>query len=662
MDCAVVGCGAAAERYLTTVDRSPLSISAVCDTDIDRARALGGSHDATAYADLEALLAAEEAPLVLNLTSHAAHAPVTRQCLSADRHVWSEKPLAADPATAFELVELATARDRGLGCAPVTPCGPAQRQVRSVIADGRLGSVRLGAAHAHVGRVHEWHERPASFLTAGPLLDGAVYPLSLLVEWYGAVDRVRSADAMTVWPDGSDYQPDRPTHVEATLDFGGGPVVRLTASFYVPHRSREFTSLELHGDDGSVYLADAGDMGADAGADAEPVVSFAGQGRDYTPMPRTDREPALTYLDGPERLATQVRRRRGPRRSARRAAHVVDVCSAIETTAAAGGPRPVSSGFDAGPLVAPNYRPDLPRKSAAIRLPPIGFGTARYRDGVYVDRRDSIATALDAGYRFFDTAELYGNEHVVGDLLASRGTPDRRSVFLASKVWNTNHGHVAEACETTLRDLRLEALDCYLLHWPDSWAYTGPLSRLADRPSDEQEARTFPRNEDGDIRRTDIPLERVWRDLEGLLERGTVRSLGICNVDRETLEHVLDIADIPPAVVQVECHPYRPRSDLVSFCHERGIRVVAHTPLNADGLLTDPRLEPIADELDASVAQVVLAWNVHRGVVPIPSSTEPDHVVENLAGARLRLPPEALKRVDQLAQPGDDQHGGPTDE
>jgi alcohol dehydrogenase (NADP+) len=104
-------------------------------------------------------------------------------------------------------------------------------------------------------------------------------------------------------------------------------------------------------------------------------------------------------------------------------------------------------------------------------------------------------------------------------------------------------------------------------------------------------------------------------------------------------------------VVQVEHHPYRPRTDLVDWCHERGIRVVAHSPLSAPGLLDDPVVESVADERGVPPATAVLAWNVARGVVPIPASNDPDHVVENLAAAGTRLPPAARERLTSLADP-----------
>jgi alcohol dehydrogenase (NADP+) len=294
---------------------------------------------------------------------------------------------------------------------------------------------------------------------------------------------------------------------------------------------------------------------------------------------------------------------------------------------------------------------DSAGRTAAVRLPPVGFGCSRYRDGEYVDRIDSIATALDAGDRLFDSAELYGNEARIGDLLAAPGSPDRDAVFLASKAWNTNHGHVAEACETTLADLGVASLDCYMLHWPEAWAYTGPLRRLADLPVDRQEALTFPEDDDGERATADVSLESAWRQLESLYDRGLTASLGVCNVDRATLSRIVEFARVPPAIVQVERHPYRPRTDLVSWCHERGIRVVAHSPLSAPGLLDEPAVRETAAEMGVSPAAAVVAWNVDRGVVPIPASVDPDHVVENLAAAGHRLTAEARDRLAALEDP-----------
>jgi alcohol dehydrogenase (NADP+) len=689
-----VGAGAVAEKYAADLGDSPLSLQGVADVEGDRARALAETHGASACTDLDAMLSAESAPLVVNLTSQRAHAEITRRSLEADRHVFSEKPLALSVSAARELIELAERRDLGLDVAPINDRGPAQQHASRLLADGRFGEIQLGYAHAHVGRVTDWHERPASFLSVGPLYDGAVYPLTLLVSWFGPVERVRSATAVDAWPDRETETPDGPAHVEASLAFRDGPVVRLTASFYVSHRSREFNSLELHGDDGSLYLEDTGALEYDS-----ELVQVGGSGREYVPAPDARPAPDRRYLDGAESLArainngvtvggngTETERKNpanepagtgdghGKRRlaGARRAAHVVAVCNAIERAAGEDGGKRQAGIDDFGlglpGLESPSVRPAGNRetavsteagsqserargRAAAIRLPPVGFGCSRYRDGTYVDRIDSIATAIDAGYRLFDSAELYGNEERIGSLLAQPGSPHREGLFLVGKVWNTNHEHVAEACEGSLAALGIEAFDCYMLHWPESWGYQGPLRNLAALDPDEQAARTFPTDESGDPLRTDVALTDTWERLEALHDRGLTRTLGVANVDRDQLETIVSNARIQPAVVQIEAHPYMPRQPLVDACHDLGIRVMAHSPLSAPGLLQEDILLEIGERHGVSAAGVVLAWNVARGVVPIPSSNDTDHIVENLAAATIELTPAELTSIDDLADP-----------
>ncbi|MFC7324878.1 aldo/keto reductase [Halorubrum rutilum] len=659
MNCLFVGAGSIASEYAAGLSAGPLSLAGVVDLDADRAAALAADRDCPSFTDLEAALAAVDAPLVVNLTSHAAHAPVTRTALEADRHVYSQKPLALDADEARALVGLARDRGLALGCAPGTPRAPSQRRAGRLLADGRLGPVRLGYAHAHVGRVTDWHDRPDSFLEIGPLYDGAVYPLALLVTWFGPVERVRVADALDVWPDREERRPSAPSHVEAALAFAAGPTVRLTASFYAPHRSREFYGLELHGDDGSLYLADAGATATDRDG-----VRFGRVGREYVSAPPASPEEPYEYVDAVERLAASVESGSPSRAGGRRGAHVVAVCNAIEAAVEEGGPVPVDDcGATADPPPAPVVRPaaSLSRDTsegsgegaAAVRLPSVGFGCSRYRDGAYVERADSIATALDAGYRLLDSAELYGNEHRIGALLAAPGAPDREGVFLLGKAWRTNHRreHLLAACAGSREELGIDAFDCYALHWPSALEHRGELRRLAEEPVERREALTFPEDADGELATDDVSLATAWENLEAVYEKGWARTLGICNVSRAQLETVLETGDVDPALVQVERHPYRPRNDLVDFCHERGIRVVAHSPLSAPGLLDEPVLNAIGTDRGLSPAEVVIAWNATRGVVPIPSSTTESHVVSNLAAGAARLTADEVARVDALHDP-----------
>jgi alcohol dehydrogenase (NADP+) len=208
-----------------------------------------------------------------------------------------------------------------------------------------------------------------------------------------------------------------------------------------------------------------------------------------------------------------------------------------------------------------------------------------------------------------------------------------------------------EAARGSLEELGIDAFDSYALHWPEAWAHRGRLERLAERPVDRQEVLTFPTEEDGTPVTADVPLATAWANLEAVYDRGLARTLGVCNVSRDQLETILDAGRVRPAVVQVERHPYRPRNDLVSFCHDEGIRVVAHSPLSAPGLLSEPVLGDIGDRHGLSPAGVVLAWNVTRHAVPIPSSTTRSHIVSNLAAATERLPPADMERIDALRDP-----------
>jgi diketogulonate reductase-like aldo/keto reductase/predicted dehydrogenase len=674
VNCVFVGAGSVAKRYADGLAESSLCATGVCDLDEGRAMALAdGLESATPYTDLEGMLAAESAPLVVNVSSHGAHAAVTRTCLAAGRHVFSEKPIALAATDARSLVDLAAERDLALGCAPENYLGDAQRHARRLLDDGRLGSVRFASATANVGRVGEWHDRPASFLAVGPLYDGAVYPLSLLCAWFGRVECVRRADALDVWPgDDAPAAAGAAPHVEATIEFADGPVVALRASFYVDHRSREFYGLELHGDDGTLYLDDTGALAA-----SRDAVTVRGGDREPTTAPHPAPRRERGYVAGPEALARSVERGRPARSSARRAAHVVAICEAIDRAAAEGGA--VAVGDDAASTASVAVEPtassvrlpwdggepadgnramgsdedrDDGRGQVALGVPPVGFGCSRYRGGDrYVD--PALGAAVDAGYRFFDTAELYGNEWRLGDLLGGPGGPDRESVFLLGKPWRTNHGpgDLRRACEGSLAELDVDSFDCYALHWPGSWAHQGDLRELSKRPVAERDAVTFPTDETGAPRTAPHSLLETWTRMEQLREDGLARTLGICNVTLPQLAGLVDDARVPPAVVQVERHPYRPRRALVEWCRRRGMTVVAHSPLSAPGLLEDSVVESVAEDVGLTPAQAVLAWNVTRGVVPIPSSTSREHVVQNLASARHRLDDESIARLDDLADP-----------
>ncbi len=289
-------------------------------------------------------------------------------------------------------------------------------------------------------------------------------------------------------------------------------------------------------------------------------------------------------------------------------------------------------------------------RDALAELPPIGFGCSPYRSGRRIDLGDSIRRALEIGYRLLDTAEAYGNEAQIGEILRRRSSSSRPLVV--SKVWQTNHAYndVLAACQESLLRLGLEALDLYLVHAPEAWRHTGPLGDLSRQSPEVARSRIMPRRHDGSRALAPVPLVETWSAMEELQRRGLVRWVGVSNFGRADLEALLAAATIRPAVNQIERHPHRPREDLVGFCHERGIRVMAHSPLGSPRLRKHPRLATIGNRHSKSSTQVILRWNVELGVVPIPSSRSARRVRENLEIFDFALAPAEMAEIDGLAK------------
>ena len=684
MDVAIVGCGHIAAQYAAGLRADPaLSLVAAADLDIQRAEALAAPFGASAYDRVEALLESSDAELVVNLTLHEAHASVTRACLDAGRHVLSEKPLAMDADEAARLGSLADERGLALGCAPISPWADAQQYAARLLREGHIGEVRMADATGNFGRVTEWNPNPEPFLRVGPLHDGAVYHLSVLTAIFGPVARVRRADVAQLLTDhehdGRRFRVTTPDHAVATLEVADGPFVQLTASMYVPHRTREFAGLEVHGDAGSLYLPDVGNVD---GRPYGPSLQVARLGRPYRPLPLPRAPTPLTYASAIADVAQAARDDRQPLASGHQAAHVVAALAAIEACAETGEPTDVPDlGFSAPALlpwtgarephraIHPFIRGNDERNGDAARrgprheaptrgmaLPPVGFGCSRYRGGTtYVDLNASLGDALAAGVRLFDTAELYGTEAQLGAWLNGELGPPRDRLVVVGKAWNTNHRpeHLRAAAAASLARLGLTTFDVYMLHWPEAWQHQGALGDLSQLTHDEAQPLTFPTDADGRILIDDgITLAETWAAMEGLVAEGLARALGICNVSPAQLEELLDVARIPPSAIQIECHPYAPQWELVQYAHERGVRVMAHSPLSAPGLLAEETLRTIAGRHGVSPAQVGLRWLVQRGLVPIPSSTRPDHVHANADLFGFALSDAEMRSIADLERSG----------
>jgi diketogulonate reductase-like aldo/keto reductase len=273
-------------------------------------------------------------------------------------------------------------------------------------------------------------------------------------------------------------------------------------------------------------------------------------------------------------------------------------------------------------------------------MPALGFGTL-IPDPLITTQ--AIKTALEVGFRHFDCAERYRNERAAGDAMAEvfkAGKIRRQDVFVTTKLWNNNHRpeRVKPAFEASLNRLQLDYADCYLIHTP-----------FAFQPGDEQD----PRDEHGKvIYDPGVTLIDTWRAMEQLVDEGRCKSIGLSDVSLEKVQVIFDAARIKPAVVEVESHPYLPQWDLLDFCHQHGIVMLAFAALGhgmEPKLLENPVITKIAQRAHKTPAQVALAWAVQRGTALLTTSTKPRQIQENFEIST--LPEDAMQEIrDKIAE------------
>jgi len=253
-------------------------------------------------------------------------------------------------------------------------------------------------------------------------------------------------------------------------------------------------------------------------------------------------------------------------------------------------------------------------------IPAVGFGTL-IPD--LAATKPATKAALEVGFRHLDCAERYRNEAAVGDAMREMfetGTVQREDLFVTTKLWNTNHRpeRVKPAFDASLNRLQIDYADCYLIHTP-----------FAFRPGDDQD----PRDENGQVIYDDgVTLAETWAALEALVDDGRCRSIGLSDVTLEKVREIVAIARIKPAVVQVESHPYLPEWELLSFCQEQGIVLLAFAALghsSVPNLLEDPVITAAAARLHMTPAQVALSWAVQRGTAYLTTSTKAARIQEN---------------------------------
>jgi diketogulonate reductase-like aldo/keto reductase len=267
-------------------------------------------------------------------------------------------------------------------------------------------------------------------------------------------------------------------------------------------------------------------------------------------------------------------------------------------------------------------------------LPAVGFGTL-IPDPLAT--KQATRTALEVGFRHLDCAERYRNEEAVGDAIQEAfkaGILQREDLFVTTKLWNTNHRpeRVKPAFDASLRRLQLDYVDCYLIHTP-----------FAFQPGEEQD----PRDEQGRvIYDSGVTLVETWHALERLVDDGHCRSIGLSDITLERLREVVAAARIKPAVVQVESHPFLPEWDLLEFCREQGIVLQAFAALGhamEPKLIDDPVITAIAQRVQKTPAQVLLAWAVQRGTAFLTTSTKSHRVEESFDIST--LPEDAMREI-----------------
>ena len=246
-------------------------------------------------------------------------------------------------------------------------------------------------------------------------------------------------------------------------------------------------------------------------------------------------------------------------------------------------------------------------------LPPIGLGTFQntYRDECV----RSVRTALDVGYRHVDTAQDYGTEPFVGEAIAASDV-DREDVVVATKIWNDNLGYddVLDTFAGSLDRLGFEYVDLLYVHWP-AGAYD-PADTLAA--------------------------------FDELYEAGEIRHVGVSNFTIEELETARELLEAPIFANQIEVHPLCQQSALRAYCADAGIEVVGYSPLARGRVVDVPELRTIADDHDATAAQVSLAWARQSGVVPIPMARTEQFITENYGSLDLSLSDEELDTIAAL--------------
>ncbi|XP_015121677.1 aldo-keto reductase family 1 member B1 [Diachasma alloeum] len=277
--------------------------------------------------------------------------------------------------------------------------------------------------------------------------------------------------------------------------------------------------------------------------------------------------------------------------------------------------------------------------------PVLGLGTCSPNPD---QASEAVKYAIEIGYRHIDCAPIYGNEKEIGTAINAKiedGTVKREELFIVSKLWCNSHdpNSVEKALRRTLSDLGLEYLDLYLVHWPFAF---------------EDGENFIPKNPDGSFKLSDTDYVETWKGMEGVLQKGLTKNIGVSNFNSEQIERLLKNCKVKPVTNQIEVHPYLTQKELSKFCNEREITITAYSPLGSPGrpwaepdepkVLDDQKLVEISKKYNKTPAQVVIRYQIDRGHLLIPKSVTKARILENSQVFDFKLSPEDIAHVDSL--------------
>ncbi|WP_422858279.1 aldo/keto reductase [Flagellimonas sp. S174] len=249
-----------------------------------------------------------------------------------------------------------------------------------------------------------------------------------------------------------------------------------------------------------------------------------------------------------------------------------------------------------------------------VKMPYFGLGVYLSKDGNEVIQ--AVDDALEHGYRHIDTASIYKNENGVGEAI-KQSSVKREDIFVVSKVWNADQGFEStlRAYDDSLKRLDLDYLDLYLIHWPKEGLY-----------------------------------KETWRALEKLYKEKRVKAIGVSNFLQHHLEDVMTGSEVVPMVNQMEFHPYLVQQDLLDFCKEKGIQYEAWSPMMQGHIFEMDEFKQLADKYRKTIAQIVLRWDIQKGVVTIPKSVKKERIISNAQIFDFELDEDDMALLDAMDQ------------